>query len=154
MVKQNPYKYGHKQVARGGSFIRVENARFVRTRGGSWLPVSSQRDIYGTFVDPRAICSAKVVNEFCHAIMTGNDAKLYSINGDLLLEYEQNHLLAGLGGGREVIPLQFAKRTISIKVRTDLIGNEADEYGAYRLLYRNGSEHTPAVKIYWARPRQ
>jgi len=153
MVKQNPYRYGVKQVARGGSFVRVEGARYVKSRKG-WLQVSSQRDLHGAQIDTRAICSAHAINAFCRAIMTGESAELHSINGDLIAKYADEHLSVGIGGGREAVPYMFAKTKICIKVRTDLFGNEGDEYGQYRLLYRNGSEHTPAVKIYWAIPPQ
>lgn len=152
MVKQNPYQYGKPQRSRGGSFQRIENARYVRTRKG-WYCVSVQRDNHGQRVDDLAICSVKAVNDFCHAILTGADAQLISIAGEPIAEYVQQHLVAGVGGGREAVPLAYAKTKISIRVRTDLIGSESDENGAYRLLYRNGATKTPALKIYWAKPQ-
>ena len=142
------YQKGTHQVSRGGSFQRIAGARYVRTKRG-WINVSSQRDERGQIIDPASICNVKDVNTFCHSLLTGQPAILYSVARAELIRYDGTHITVGVGADRMLIPLNRAFKTQKLKVRNDLIGNEPDKDGGFRLLYRTGATKTPAVRIYW-----
>ncbi len=142
------YQKGQIQVSRGGSFQRIAGCRQIRTKRG-WIEVSSQRDKKGDAVDPLTICRVTDVNAFCHAVLTGQPARLFSISQTELIQFDGQRVTVCLGADRRLIPLARGTKTQKVIVRKDLIGNDSDEHGGYRMLYRTGSEKTPAVKIYW-----